>query len=54
MCVCGCVISLAVKKFAAMTGDLQSLAGTDLKLIALAYTLEEKRCEACQTPVVGL
>ena len=32
----------AVKKFAAMTGDLQSLAGTDLKLIALAYTLEEQ------------
>lgn len=25
-----------------MTGDLQSLAGTDLKLIALAYTLEEQ------------
>lgn len=31
-----------MKKFAALTGDLHSLAGADLRLIALAYTLEEE------------
>ena len=40
--VCNCFLGLAVIQFAKATGDLQSLSEVDLKLIALAYTLESE------------
>ena len=36
------MINFAVMEFARKTGDLQSLSPTDIRVIALAYTLERE------------